>query len=129
MSFFFQLLLKISRRKVDPKSHFIIKLGSFFSGNILSGPANSDNNFSFIVHLFTKIRKYKILISFQQGILLLTKYQRILWNRIIEFSGMIFIVATDTKYFHLDRKSTRLNSSHVAFSYTVFFLKKKYTHI
>src|SRR5690625_3509082 len=98
MSFFFQLLLKISRRKVDPKSHFIIKLGSFFSGNILSGPANSDNNFSCKMPCW----KYKILISFQQGILLLTKYQRILWNRIIEFSGMIFIVATDTKYFHLN---------------------------
>src|SRR5699024_12834688 len=28
-------------------------------------------------------------------------------------------------YFHLDRKSTRLNSSHVSISYAVFCLKKK----
>src|SRR5439155_8978007 len=30
---------------------------------------------------------------------------------------------------HLDRKSTRLNSSHVAISYAVFCLKKKKIHI
>src|SRR5690625_6676394 len=30
-----------------------------------------------------------------------------------------------TSPFHLDRKSTRLNSSHVASSYAVFCLKKK----
>src|SRR5690606_41278703 len=29
---------------------------------------------------------------------------------------------------HLDRKSTRLNSSHVKISYAVFCLKKKITH-
>src|SRR5437870_9073266 len=31
----------------------------------------------------------------------------------------------DTHGFHQDRKSTRLNSSHVAISYAVFCLKKK----
>src|SRR3989442_3588068 len=30
---------------------------------------------------------------------------------------------------HLDRKSTRLNSSHVRISYAVFCLKKKKTHV
>src|SRR5690625_6168117 len=30
---------------------------------------------------------------------------------------------------HIDRKSTRLNSSHVAISYAVFCLKKKKQHI
>src|SRR5690625_7064131 len=32
------------------------------------------------------------------------------------------------KVLHLDRKSTRLNSSHVAISYAVFCLKKKITN-
>src|SRR5690625_6250621 len=31
-------------------------------------------------------------------------------------------------YYNLDRKSTRLNSSHVAISYAVFCLKKKNDH-
>src|SRR5256885_5081130 len=31
----------------------------------------------------------------------------------------------DTIYFHEDRKSTRLNSSHLVISYAVFCLKKK----
>src|SRR5437870_6465971 len=33
-----------------------------------------------------------------------------------------------TEVFQRDRKSTRLNSSHVAISYAVFCLKKKKTH-
>src|SRR5690349_23320809 len=37
--------------------------------------------------------------------------------------GVLQLVA-DTK-FHVDRKSTRLNSSHVEISYAVFCLKKK----
>src|ERR1039457_3997408 len=32
------------------------------------------------------------------------------------------------RYFHLDRKSTRLNSSHLVISYAVFCLKKKNKH-
>src|SRR5690625_6410751 len=39
----------------------------------------------------------------------------------IEFEGHAAVVAV----FALDRKSTRLNSSHVAISYAVFCLKKK----
>src|SRR5690625_5713802 len=35
------------------------------------------------------------------------------------------IVIVDEAYVDLDRKSTRLNSSHVAMSYAVFCLKKK----
>src|SRR5690625_6246139 len=38
-------------------------------------------------------------------------------------SGGRFVVQADRSY--LDRKSTRLNSSHVAISYAVFCLKKK----
>src|ERR1039457_1640414 len=34
----------------------------------------------------------------------------------------------DTGYVELDRKSTRLNSSHLVISYAVFCLKKKKTH-
>src|SRR5207253_10319637 len=35
-------------------------------------------------------------------------------------------ISISSKGFRLDRKSTRLNSSHVAISYAVFCLKKKY---
>src|SRR5690625_5928497 len=40
-------------------------------------------------------------------------------------SGFIFRIVFCLQPFHLDRKSTRLNSSHVAISYAVFYLKKK----
>src|SRR5690625_6359805 len=44
-------------------------------------------------------------------------------------SSDIFTVPPNTnQYIHLDRKSTRLNSSHVAISYAVFCLKKKKIH-
>src|SRR5258705_7819543 len=39
----------------------------------------------------------------------------------IFFQKSIFV----KKFFPLDRKSTRLNSSHLGISYAVFFLKKK----
>src|SRR5436305_6371719 len=48
-------------------------------------------------------------ISFDQGL------GRSLW----------FIHGTDVERIHRDRKSTRLNSSHVRISYAVFCLKKK----
>src|SRR5690625_3918519 len=35
------------------------------------------------------------------------------------------LIATEDVRFHRDRKSTRLNSSHVAISYAVFCLRKK----
>src|SRR5436189_208540 len=38
---------------------------------------------------------------------------------------MIIIVCFILRFFHLDRKSTRLNSSHRCISYAVFCLKKK----
>src|SRR5690625_6809191 len=38
------------------------------------------------------------------------------------------IPMTDESLFRIDRKSTRLNSSHVAISYAVFCLKKKKKH-
>src|SRR6266508_4389067 len=38
-------------------------------------------------------------------------------------------LAAEDRHQHLDRKSTRLNSSHVAISYAVFCLKKKKTEI
>src|SRR5947207_7409237 len=41
-----------------------------------------------------------------------------------ELAGMIEPVLADDRQ-HLDRKSTRLNSSHTVISYAVFCLKKK----
>src|SRR5437868_12878714 len=38
---------------------------------------------------------------------------------------LVHALATDARKRHLDRKSTRLNSSHVSISYAVFCLKKK----
>src|SRR5690625_6270638 len=46
------------------------------------------------------------------------QHQRI--GQIIELINIFFI-----RIIHVDRKSTRLNSSHVAISYAVFCLKKK----
>src|SRR5690625_6312712 len=46
-----------------------------------------------------------------------------------DLGAEVYSVSTDThfvhKAWHEDRKSTRLNSSHVAISYAVFCLKKK----
>src|SRR6266508_6437950 len=39
--------------------------------------------------------------------------------------GAYFVICHPFRYFPGDRKSTRLNSSHVAISYAVFCLKKK----
>src|SRR5436309_4670405 len=41
--------------------------------------------------------------------------------------GILYVLSTDTPW--LDRKSTRLNSSHVKISYAVFCLKKKKTNM
>src|SRR5699024_8225002 len=43
----------------------------------------------------------------------------------IAADGLKIINANLKVYFPKDRKSTRLNSSHVSISYSVFFLKKK----
>src|SRR5437762_8791393 len=44
------------------------------------------------------------------------------------FGGVTFEVTVDGMTFCLDRKSTRLNSSHRCISYAVFCLKKKNIH-
>src|SRR5256885_13111322 len=41
------------------------------------------------------------------------------------FDAVAMIEADKTKSFEIDRKSTRLNSSHLVISYAVFCLKKK----
>src|SRR5690625_6990605 len=43
--------------------------------------------------------------------------------------GALFLTESDSYLIGPDRKSTRLNSSHVAISYAVFCLKKKITRI
>src|SRR5690625_6528936 len=40
-------------------------------------------------------------------------------------SSRFFLIEPNREHYPLDRKSTRLNSSHVAISYAVFCLKKK----
>src|SRR5690625_6882779 len=46
-------------------------------------------------------------------------------GRLRQFTSITLPLLTPTILFNLDRKSTRLNSSHVAISYAVFCLKKK----
>src|SRR5690625_5764370 len=48
-----------------------------------------------------------------------------LWPETATLDTYRYIFSTDTFIRSLDRKSTRLNSSHVAISYAVFCLKKK----
>src|SRR5260221_7384353 len=46
-------------------------------------------------------------------------------NRVIDWSRVETSVNVRVRNRHLDRKSTRLNSSHTVISYAVFCLKKK----
>src|SRR3712207_7295378 len=47
----------------------------------------------------------------------------------VELGGHVLVLAAEAVVDHrLDRKSTRLNSSHANISYAVFCLKKKTTH-
>src|SRR5690606_41494937 len=46
-------------------------------------------------------------------------------NHFEEWNGGIYMDAVEEALKHIDRKSTRLNSSHVKISYAVFCLKKK----
>src|SRR5439155_16237062 len=47
------------------------------------------------------------------------------WQGGVWHGGSVFLVAFESQRHRRDRKSTRLNSSHVAISYAVFCLKKK----
>ena len=50
----------------------------------------------------------------------------------VVFGALLFFVSTKIIYVHvpaLDRKSTRLNSSHALISYAVFCLKKKNAYL
>src|SRR5437870_8909043 len=44
-------------------------------------------------------------------------------------AGVAALVVASVLYIYIDRKSTRLNSSHVAISYAVFCLKKKIMNV
>src|SRR6266511_4881778 len=50
-----------------------------------------------------------------------------LFRSLLEHYLLLMLMCRGHKYFRLDRKSTRLNSSHVKISYAVFCLKKKKT--
>src|SRR5690625_6817926 len=51
-----------------------------------------------------------------------------IWAGYSEIEADLFRDIVSEQKKHLDRKSTRLNSSHVAISYAVFCLKKKITN-
>src|SRR5690554_7562352 len=62
------------------------------------------------------------------AVIVITHYQRLLDYIVPDFVHVLHdgkIVKTGGKELALDRKSTRLNSSHVRISYAVFCLKKK----
>ena len=50
------------------------------------------------------------------------------WSSPVVSAGRIWLTTADPEGHQLDRKSTRLNSSHVVISYAVFCLKKKTSH-
>src|SRR5690606_39745564 len=47
------------------------------------------------------------------------------WARLSIARSHVYVMGVDSSEANLDRKSTRLNSSHVKISYAVFCLKKK----
>src|SRR5690625_1013640 len=98
--------------------------GAFFASFILFVPA-------YLFKLLTDI-PFKKLVVMQQVVLFIMLVERLLWIPLMLFAGLDWYVSplsfgiiasyiTD----HRDRKSTRLNSSHVAISYAVFCLKRK----
>src|SRR5690625_6353378 len=93
--------------------------------NIVNSICFNIKNNTFI---FESYLKCIFIIIFQQNVCHFTANRRItngnLYCISIEISGIIFKIKTIINT-GLDRKSTRLNSSHVAISYAVFCLKKK----
>src|SRR5690606_42050334 len=84
----------------------------------------------------TLFRSVGVLLS---GILFAQKVGKLMRVEVSELTngakkydviGQVFFASADkfSASFDLDRKSTRLNSSHVKISYAVFCLKKKRTH-
>src|SRR5205807_9675727 len=55
----------------------------------------------------------------------LTRYEDLIRAGELRAHGFYYFVPGMLKYFSIDRKSTRLNSSHLVISYAVFCLKKK----
>src|SRR5690606_40951640 len=73
-----------------------------------------------VFHAFNGIRV--VLVDFwSKG----TRHQKTMMWIVI---GLTVVLMAAFLPRHLDRKSTRLNSSHVKISYAVFCLKKKKTH-
>src|SRR5690625_743780 len=90
--------------------------------------------------LYAVINFFKIFLYIMLVILLMSLLKRSNINigffiKVIDVSFLLILVVAFIQLFdlpiygdfikQLDRKSTRLNSSHVAISYTVFFLNKK----
>src|SRR5690625_5733972 len=72
-----------------------------------------------------------MIYLFFQSKKLFPMFNKILMGSMLTMSGLFFILRNTETFSYLaptyvgDRKSTRLNSSHVAISYAVFCLKKK----
>src|SRR5690625_2631642 len=102
--------------KIDLIGLLLIFLAIFGSGaSAISGgiiPNTLEHIFRFIFGVWYFVASIALLVT---GIILIVK------KRLPNYKDKRFIGI----YFILDRKSTRLNSSHVAISYAVFCLKKK----
>src|SRR3712207_8779925 len=75
----------------------------------------------------TLFRSYKENFAFYGTVLSGTPEQEARWKRGVSFTTDVVTDDVSKIYVqrHLDRKSTRLNSSHANISYAVFCLKKK----
>src|SRR5699024_12037762 len=81
--------------------------------------------FLFLINQF--ISNYTITILYTFLTLLIILFSIIFSNKLSQLFGffMLIISFSILLYKQADRKSTRLNSSHVSISYAVFCLKKK----
>src|SRR5690606_11701610 len=98
-------------------------------GNVLSGSVRDKETLEWLERLFGKVKQLGESISIDRAKASLSINERleplIPAGKIASLKAgeMVGILASDA----VDRKSTRLNSSHVKISYAVFCLKKKKT--
>src|SRR5690554_7607989 len=73
------------------------------------------------------VNQYQKSVSDERGNFTNDEFHAIYHDMVLirEFETMLNLIKTKGEYNGTDRKSTRLNSSHVRISYAVFCLKKK----
>src|SRR6266498_4451349 len=81
--------------------------------------------FSFLLFFFLMIRRPPRSTLFPYTTLFRSKCIKPDFLPLLEVAESAKPLAGTVRFTHLDRKSTRLNSSHVRISYAVFCLKKK----